>query len=42
MRSSTIIIVLLLAALGFVGYLYYAETRDSVRISVDPPSVEVN
>lgn len=42
MRNSTIVIILLLAVLGFIGYLYYVETRDDVRISVDPPSVEVN
>ena len=42
MRSSTFIIVILVVALGLLGYLYYVETKDDVRISVDPPSVEVN
>lgn len=42
MRSSTFIIILLAAALAFVGYQYYVESQNNVKISVDPPSVEVN
>ncbi len=32
----------LIAAVGVLGYLYYEESKSDVSISIDPPKVDIN
>jgi hypothetical protein len=37
-----LIIVILIAAIGVLGYLYWEEQQDTVTIELEPPSVTTN